>query len=175
MPTHEPGSSVDARVSDAGAAPPRTEDDLLAEFLQQREVLCPVCGYNLRGVRSIMCPECGARLDLRIGSIDLRLKYWLTSVLAIAIPLGFTTVMSLVAFVAMMLGEFSNDNDWTMAISAWLPTAGLVVLLTTLICKRQRFLRQPKPSQRWLMTLTFAAGIILGGVFFIGLMVVEWR
>jgi len=38
----------------------------LSEFLADRDVPCPGCGYNLRGVATDKCPECGAVLELEI-------------------------------------------------------------------------------------------------------------
>jgi DNA-directed RNA polymerase subunit RPC12/RpoP len=38
----------------------------LAEFLRERDVACPVCSYNLRGVKAETCPECGHRLTLSV-------------------------------------------------------------------------------------------------------------
>lgn len=36
----------------------------LARYLADRDLPCPKCKYNLRGVRSEKCPECGAALNL---------------------------------------------------------------------------------------------------------------
>ncbi len=33
-----------------------------AGFVAERDVLCPTCGYNLRGGDGVMCPECGTPL-----------------------------------------------------------------------------------------------------------------
>ncbi len=37
----------------------------LRGFLADRDVLCPVCEYNLRGLTDMRCPECGTSIDLR--------------------------------------------------------------------------------------------------------------
>ena len=70
----------------------QTEADALKAFLVERDVPCPVCSYNLRSIDRSECPECGARLDLRVGSIDLKLGPWLACVLAVALPMGFTGI-----------------------------------------------------------------------------------
>lgn len=36
----------------------------LARFLAERDVHCPSCGYNLRGLAADRCPECGQTLVL---------------------------------------------------------------------------------------------------------------
>ncbi|MEM9915072.1 MAG: hypothetical protein AAF911_08930 [Planctomycetota bacterium] len=36
-----------------------TLDPRLTAVLAEREVPCPACGYNLRGLRQASCPECG--------------------------------------------------------------------------------------------------------------------
>lgn len=56
---------------------PQPQEEVLRVFLTDRDVPCPVCRYNLRGLGSTTCPECGVRLDLRVGSIDLKLGPWL--------------------------------------------------------------------------------------------------
>lgn len=35
----------------------------LRAYLADRDVPCPACGYNLRGITTAACPECGAALD----------------------------------------------------------------------------------------------------------------
>ncbi|MEM8758677.1 MAG: hypothetical protein AAGF47_12970 [Planctomycetota bacterium] len=36
----------------------------LRAYLAERDVPCPGCGYNLRGVRETVCPECGDLISL---------------------------------------------------------------------------------------------------------------
>lgn len=36
--------------------------DSFAEFVAERDIECPGCGYNLRGLKGRRCPECGARV-----------------------------------------------------------------------------------------------------------------
>src|SRR5687767_11336956 len=45
-----------------------TDDAILITFLRSRDIPCPSCSYNLRGLRSSACPECGAPLSLHVGS-----------------------------------------------------------------------------------------------------------
>ncbi len=48
--------------TERGAEP----DGALREYLATRDVPCPSCGYNLRGVPASTCPECAMPLDLEI-------------------------------------------------------------------------------------------------------------
>jgi hypothetical protein len=38
--------------------PARQTDELLREYLRDRDVPCPSCGYNLRNLMTTVCPEC---------------------------------------------------------------------------------------------------------------------
>jgi hypothetical protein len=46
------------------AADTRTET--IRQFLADRDVACPGCGYNLRGIEQATCPECGRGIELTI-------------------------------------------------------------------------------------------------------------
>jgi hypothetical protein len=60
--------------------------DELRAFLAGRDVECPQCGYNLRGLRGAACPECGSALSFRmlrnlerqkkVGALDVRRARW---------------------------------------------------------------------------------------------------
>lgn len=43
------------------------DPDLLRSYLADRDVPCPRCRYNLRGVQEPTCPECGGAITLGIG------------------------------------------------------------------------------------------------------------
>ncbi len=54
-----------------------------------RDVLCPECGYNLRGLTVPRCPECGGYFDpLRVGLPPPQTGFTAVSVAAWAILLG---------------------------------------------------------------------------------------
>jgi hypothetical protein len=120
---------------------------LLRDFLHERDVRCPVCGYNLRGVASDHCPECGARLDLRVGSIDLKLGPWLLAVISVALPMGFTGVLTVIGLIGSKVSAQWRSRDWLIvAILAGI-TAALAGLLWHLIRRRAGFMRRPRASQ----------------------------
>lgn len=41
-------------------------DEVVRSFLATRDVDCPGCGYNLRGVEQPVCPECGRGIELSV-------------------------------------------------------------------------------------------------------------
>jgi hypothetical protein len=46
---------------------PAPRPRLLEQFLASRDVSCPRCRYNLRGLRCSSCPECGSALQLVVA------------------------------------------------------------------------------------------------------------
>jgi len=53
-------------VNDAGLV-------ALREYLADRDVPCPGCGYNLRGLPGSTCPECQQELKLTVGLLESRI------------------------------------------------------------------------------------------------------
>jgi hypothetical protein len=51
----------------------------LARFLAERDVACPGCSYNLRGLNAARCPECGLALSVRMlrGDVRLTVAWWI--------------------------------------------------------------------------------------------------
>ena len=56
--------SLGAKNPDNGIPP--TDSDLLRQYLAERDVSCPGCGYNLRGLAAGACPECNQDFELGI-------------------------------------------------------------------------------------------------------------
>jgi len=139
-----------------------THDDHLRAFLADRDYGCPVCRYNLRGVRGASCPECGARLELQVGSIDLRLGPWLMALLSAALPFGFNALMGAIGSVITINdGNFSGHNGQVLAIlgtSATITGATVAVLCW----KRRRFLRLLGSRQwQWAVLIAVTLGTLV--------------
>lgn len=81
---------------------PQSEAELLRDFLDGRNISCPVCTYNLRGVADARCPECGFAVTLALHAPDARLGPWLFATIAFALALGFDAVGSLLAMVPLI-------------------------------------------------------------------------
>lgn len=56
--------------------PPLPEDEaaMLREVLATRDVSCPRCGYNLRGLGQPRCPECGLVVRVSTASAEVGLS-----------------------------------------------------------------------------------------------------
>src|SRR5436305_5139677 len=66
----------------------KSEDQLLVEYLGTRDVACPRCAYNLRGLTSSRCPECGKELQLNVAVLERSLKAWITLAASVAAAAG---------------------------------------------------------------------------------------
>src|SRR5438874_13518735 len=119
-------------------ASPTADERALIDFVHDRDVGCPLCGYNLRRLMSRRCPECGRELELRVGLSEPRQGAWVTAQIAIAAAAGVGGL----AIVATILHGWPNVSrrQWLFNISffyymAAIPLAGATYLL------RRRFLR----------------------------------
>ena len=149
---------------------PPTVPELLRSLLAGHDIPCPVCRYNLRGSAGPNCPECGARLEVRVGSIDLKLGPWIACVLAVAIPLGFTAILTMIAAVGSQRSVSWSPRDW-MALWGMLGLTLLYSLALMLICSRRPgFLRRP-PGSQWRRAAGLTAAMMLTLVVTVGTLV----
>lgn len=65
----------------------------LQAYLADRDVACPGCGYNLRGLVRQACPECSQDLRLTIGLVEPRLGLWLAGVVGAAVGFGLNFLL----------------------------------------------------------------------------------
>ena len=80
----------------------RTDAEWTVAWVAGRDAPCPVCGYNLRGLKAARCPECGADLHLTVASRRLNLGPWFLAVVSFALALGFDGVVSALMTAAMI-------------------------------------------------------------------------
>jgi hypothetical protein len=141
----------------------------LTGFLSERDAACPVCSYNLRGLRSVFCPECGARLHLQVGSENLRLGPWFVSCISCALALGFDGVVATV--MTVMLIRHPPPSRGTL-----LPVLGVYACFLTLAAasgtglawlfkRRAKFLRQDRPRQWRVAWSIFGAVLVVHAIF----------
>src|SRR5512133_1904122 len=65
----------------------------LIDYLRERDVPCPLCGYNLRRLASARCPECGQEIGLRINLAEPHLRGWITAVVALCASAGIGVII----------------------------------------------------------------------------------
>ncbi len=103
------------------------DPDLLRAFLGTRDVPCPGCGYNLRGLTGGTCPECRQDLDLRVGLRDGAVA---------GLVAALSTLFAVAGIGAITLGVvvlvlFRNGRRWPRGEEAlmlvWIPLGALVV------------------------------------------------
>ncbi|MCZ6850805.1 MAG: hypothetical protein O7F17_04115 [Planctomycetota bacterium] len=128
-----------------------SEAQLLELLLAARDIPCPVCGYNLRAIASTNCPECGAKLDLRVGSTDLKLGPWLAALLAGALPLG---IVSFVLVIGLAVDPIFFAVFFVGALA-------YIMLLALVVRNRRAFWKQPRKRQWWLAVCSAIVSLVL--------------
>ena len=83
------------------------ENTMLLAYLRDRDVTCPLCKYNLRGLTTPRCPECGRDLELTV---------------AVSVP-----YLSAWASLAILLGASGGIG---LLILCFIPSQGLPTALT---------------------------------------------
>jgi hypothetical protein len=118
-----------------GAAAQR---DLVRDFLTDREVRCPSCRHNLRGVAGDRCPECGLELHLALAAPRLASGEWLAGIFGLSISLLFVIMLltSMLGLIAELLLEPQRVSMVRMgfATSSDLPNWTAVLLLAAAAC-----------------------------------------
>ena len=153
-----------------GPEDPRDDGGLLLAFLAERDVPCPLCGYNLRNLTRPQCPECRKDLALTVGVKKLNFL-WL---LATITPGLFSGIAAGLLLIVMTIATFLGGGGpvpWQVHVLdafGWL--SGLAALL--LIKYRFAFLRQPQGAQQawaavaWAVHLgAFAVMMALAWIF----------
>ena len=102
--------------------------ELLKAYLAERDVSCPACGYNLRGLASEACPECRQQLMLHVTLQRPVTKSWLTTIIPLwIVGGGGLAAIAIVLIVAgdqvfpNMFEDLARGRDveqWTMYLLA---------------------------------------------------------
>lgn len=87
-------------------APSDRDNTDLRAYLAERDVACPGCGYNLRGLVSNRCPECHQRVALGVALAEPKQRAFIAGLVGISLPLGFCVM--LLAWVGYMIVDRGN-------------------------------------------------------------------
>jgi hypothetical protein len=114
-------------------------DLALIEFLADRDVACPLCQYNLRGLRSSRCPECGRELRLTVGLTEPPLKAWIVVAACTWLAAG----VGVLFVVAILRAGFPPRR---MAVSVTIFVASIPLAIFTTV-RRRAFQRLGNSTQ----------------------------
>ena len=117
----------------------------LLDFLRERDVACPLCGYNLRDLTCGQCPECRHPLALTVGIHNFHIM-WFVATVAPGIFSGIAAVILLIPLILAPLlgGGGAPWGVWLLDGFGWLSGIAAIGLLVF----RIRFLRLRLPRQR---------------------------
>jgi hypothetical protein len=136
----------------------------LVEFLRDRDISCPLCRYNLRGLLSPRCPECGRDLELRVGLSEPRQGAWLSAQIATTAAAG---IGLMIAIVVCFQGWPSGDPHQRLLNFAFVQHLLMVPVAGGLIFFRRRYMRIPQPAQ-WLGA-GLAIAIVVAGIILLAI------
>lgn len=146
--------------------PPHDAEELLLQFVTERDATCPLCGYNVRNLTRPVCPECRQRLELRVGVAQISIGWYLAALIPCAFS-GIAAVLLTAMIVASVLGGGHPPPFlYVTLVFGWL--SGIVGGL--LIANRLRFLQQARSAQRtWAMLMWTIH--ILAFLFFVAMII----
>jgi hypothetical protein len=139
--------------------------ELLRAFLAERDLPCPLCGYNLRALTAEKCPECGSEVEITVGLTEPRMAAFIAGVVGLASGVGFNTLM--LFWVAWM---WVIDGRRGPRLQEFLPLLiGLAVMSVALMLwlNRRRRIRAMRPGVSWPLAASgYALSIALAMLFF---------
>ena len=68
------------------------DEQLLCAYLADRDVACPRCGYNVRGLTGDTCPECGSQLMLTLNAAMPKQASMFAGLIGLAGALGYAAI-----------------------------------------------------------------------------------
>ena len=133
------------------------DDEALIKFLAARDVPCPLCQYNLRGLRSPRCPECGRELRLTVGLSEPPLKAWIVVAACAWLSAGLGLL-----FVLLIIKSGLPPRRMGLAITYFIATIPAAVFVTV---RRRAFLRLSNDKQSVIaasvVVITVAAFVLM--------------
>jgi hypothetical protein len=135
---------------------PKEENEPLAAFLSSRDVPCPGCGYNLRGLTSDHCPECYQHLVLSVSLAEPPVVQYVLAMVGLAACGAAAGLMVLgVLAISVLYKDLPGGN--TAVVLLWAPLAivgvDAAMVASCLLPASRRWFRTRSRSGRWMIAL----------------------
>lgn len=143
---------------------------LLREFVALEAPKCPVCAYDLAGLRGAACPECGTALKLQVGAAESRLGMWVATVVGVSVAGGGAAMLlSAVATISIWERNWPRREFFILVIYPALISATSLLAAAALGRRRGRrwFQRLSPSSARWQVALGLAWPVAATAIFLI--------
>jgi hypothetical protein len=129
---------------------PATDTEFLRSYLAERDIPCPVCGYNLRNLHSDRCPECGRGLMLQVGTTEPRMGAFITGLVGLAAGIGWNSFLLLwTLFVTIVRGrQFNRDMQTVLYIA--IPCVAASGIGLSFWMRKRHWVRTRSERQQWL-------------------------
>ena len=128
-------------------------NNLLLNYLQDRDVPCPTCAYNLRDLQTNHCPECGHSLEVTIRVNDGSMTRWIWAFASscLSVPLGVLYSVIMILQLLQVSGS-RLSIDWQLMIFTGVFFVGTLAAIFLLI-RRSSFFRSSVYTQKIIMRL----------------------
>ncbi len=132
----------------------------LADFLVDRDVGCPECGFNLRGLTTNRCPECNMRIQLILAQPDAlwRMRQWIVAAAAV---IALASAASIVAFLSFY-GAWGGATLTGRIFAGVVVNVGVLLALSLVLIRYAIRREQPGAQAKLLMSLILAILISSG-------------
>lgn len=143
-----------------------TERDDLREYLAERDVACPGCGYNLRGLTQTNCPECGRALSVGVlKDVQLTAAWWVGFAPLLGVALSAVAVIPLggvLAIASLMRAEFGSG---IAALATVVAAVWGFLLEVRWIRNAEAFVARPAHEQWRRAKVNWTFGWVFAGLF----------
>ena len=142
-----------------------SDQEMLTQFLADRDVLCPACNYNIRQLQGNTCPECGCELLLNVGYVGLSNK-WITALVGALVPAACGIPFHILMLIALSqgapIGELASEGIGILFLLLEFYALNCAVVSILLLVMRQRFTRLKMQTQTTIASILVGAAVIAG-------------